>query len=125
MIKYVAFLRGINVGGKKLIKMEELRRVFDSLGFKNVSTYIQSGNVIFDATEVNPNLLAKKIENKLHKSLGHEVTVILKTLNVLKDILKRSPFKKINPGADVIMFVTFLSVEPATKPKLPLQSSTE
>ena len=61
MINYVAFLRGINVGGKKLIKMEDLSRVFVSLGFKNVRTFIQSGNVIFDAAETNPNVLAKKI----------------------------------------------------------------
>jgi len=51
MIKYFAFLRAINVGGKNLIKMEDLKKIFESLGFKNVRTYIQSGNVIFESSE--------------------------------------------------------------------------
>ena len=125
MINYVAFLRGINVGGKKLIKMEDLSRVFVSLGFKNVRTFIQSGNVIFDAAETNPNVLAKKIEKKIAESFGHEVPVLLQTLTELEAILKRDPFKKIKPGDEVMMFVTFLGAEPSTKPKLPLISSTE
>ena len=125
MIKYVALLRGINVGGTKLIKMEDLSRVFARSGFKNVRTFIQSGNVIFDAAENNPDVLAKKIEKKLLKSLGHEVTVIVRTIAELEDILKRNPFKKIKPGADVVVFVTFLSAEPNSRPKLPLISATE
>src|SRR2546425_2465522 len=125
MIRFVAFLRAINVGGRNLIKMEDLSRVFVRSGFKNVRTFIQSGNVIFDASETNPNVLAKRIEKKLHKSLGHEVTVIVRTIAELEDILKRNPFKKIKPGADVVMFATFLSAEPNSRPKLPLISSTE
>jgi uncharacterized protein (DUF1697 family) len=125
MIKYVALLRGINVGGKKLIKMEDLSRVFARSGFKNVRTFIQSGNVIFDAAQTNSDVLARKIEKKLLESFGHEVTVIVITIAELEDILKRNPFKKIKPGTDVMMFVTFLSTEPNSRPKLPLISSTE
>ena len=69
MIKYVALLRGINVGGRKVIKMDALARVFVSLGFKSVKTYIQSGNVIFDGPVTHSDVLVKKIEKKLHKSL--------------------------------------------------------
>ncbi len=125
MIKYVAFLRGINVGGKKLIKMKELARIFELLGSKNVRTYIQSGNVIFDSSEINRDVLARKIEKKILKAFGHEVAVVLQTIDELKEILRRNPFKKIKPGDDVIMFVTFLAAEPGGKPKLPLQSMTE
>jgi uncharacterized protein (DUF1697 family) len=125
MIKYVAFLRGINVGGKKLIKMEHLSRVFASMGFKNVRTYIQSGNVIFDSSEINRDVLVKKIEKKILKAFGYEVTVVLQTIDELKDILRRNPFKKIKPGDDVMLFVAFLAAEPGSKPKLPLQSLTE
>src|SRR5713226_6408063 len=107
MIKYVAFLRGINVGGKKLIKMEDLRRVVESLGLRNVSTFIQSGNVIFEASATDRSALTKKIEKKLLAAFGHDVTVVLQTIDELKDILKRNPFKKIKPGADVMMFVAF------------------
>ena len=81
MVKYIAFLRAINVGGKKLTKMEELRRVFETLRLKNVRTYIQSGNVIFDTTETDSDALATQIERKIHQSLGHEVTVLLRTID--------------------------------------------
>src|SRR6266576_4561263 len=57
MTKYVAFLRGINVGGKKLIKMDALGRAFQSLGFENVKTFIQSGNVFFDNAETDLDVL--------------------------------------------------------------------
>lgn len=125
MIKYIAFLRAINVGGRKLIKMEELRGVFARAGFKNVKTYIQSGNVIFDAAETNTNSLVEKIEKMLHKAFGHDVTVILRTMAELEDILRRNPFKKIKPDAEVVMFVAFLSAEPPTKPRLPIIAATE
>jgi uncharacterized protein (DUF1697 family) len=125
MIEYVAFLRGINVGGKKLIKMEALSRVFERSGFKNVRTFIQSGNVIFDAAEANTELLTNKIEKKILKSFGEDVTVVLQTVAELEKIVRRNPFKKVKPDADVMMFVVFLSTEPNSRPKLPLISATE
>ena len=121
----IAFLRGINVGGKKLIKMDDLRRMIESLGFKNVKTFIQSGNVIFDSPETDRKALVRKIERKLLKVFGHQVTVVLLTLGELKDVLKSDPFKKTKPGADVMMFVAFLAAEPETKTKLPLVSAME
>ena len=120
MTKYVAFLRGINVGGKKLIKMDALARAFQSLGFENVKTFIQSGNVIFDDAETDLDVLTKKIETIILKSFGFEVPVILQTVTSLQGILKHNPFKKLEPDSDVGMFVTFLSAHPPAKPKLPL-----
>jgi uncharacterized protein (DUF1697 family) len=125
MIKYVAFLRGINVGGKKLIKMEDLRRVVESLGLKNVRTFIASGNVLFETSQTNRDALTRKIEKKLLTAFAHDVPVVLQTIDELKDILTAGPFKKIKPSADVVMFVAFLAAEPKGKPKLPLQSATE
>ena len=125
MTKYVAFLRGINVGGKKLIKMEVLRGIFESLGFKNVRTFIQSGNVIFESAKTDGAVLTKKIEKGLLRAVGYEVTVVLLTIAELEDILRRNPFRKIKAGDDVMMFVVFLATEPLNKPKLPLQFSTE
>jgi uncharacterized protein (DUF1697 family) len=126
MTRYVALLRGINVGGKKMIRMEDLVRVFASLGFKNVRTYIASGNVIFDdPADTAPVVLVKKIEKKLLKSFGHEVAVILRTVDELKALVKRNPFKKVSTAGDVMLFVTFLAAEPKNKRKIPLQSSTE
>ena len=120
MTKYVAFLRGINVGGKKLIKMDALARAFQSLGFENVKTFIQSGNVIFDDAETDLDILTKKIEARIHKSFGFEVPVILQTVASLQGILERNPFKKVEPDSDLVMFVTFLAANPPAKPKLPL-----
>src|SRR2546428_8366057 len=93
MIKYVAFLRGINVGGKKLIKMEELSRAFGSLGFKHVRTFIASGNVLFEAAETDADVLARKIEKKVLKSFDEHVTVILQTVAELEKIVRRNPFR--------------------------------
>ncbi|HVS21318.1 MAG TPA: DUF1697 domain-containing protein [Pyrinomonadaceae bacterium] len=125
MIKYVAFLRGINVGGKRLIKMEDLRRVVESLGLKNVRTFIASGNVLFETSQTNRDALTRKIEKKLLTAFGHDVPVVLQTIDELRDILRRGPFKNIKPSPDVMMCVTLLTGEPKGSPKLPLQSAIE
>lgn len=125
MTRYVAFLRGINVGGKKPIKMKELAAVISAAGFKNVRTYIASGNVIFENSAKDPRRIAKNLENELLKSFGHEIKVIVRTIDELKAIIKRNPFKKEKPSADEMLFVTFLASPSATKPKLPLKSATE
>jgi uncharacterized protein (DUF1697 family) len=125
MTKYVAFLRGINVGGKKLIKMEDLRRVVESQGFKNVRTFIASGNVLFETSQTNRDALTRKIEKELLAAFGHDVPVVLQTIDELKDILRDGPFKKIKPGADVMMCVTLLAAEPKSSTKLPLKSAIE
>jgi uncharacterized protein (DUF1697 family) len=125
MIRHVAFLRAINVAGHKLIKMEELARIFASMGFRNVRTYIQSGNVIFDYASGNSAALRKKIEKTLHRVLGFEVTVILRPLAEIEAIVERNPFRKIKAGPDVMLFVVFLAAEPQSQPNLPLISTTE
>jgi len=125
MITYIALLRAINVGGQKLIKMEVLRRIFESLGLKDVRTYIQSGNIIFASTSTNSTALTRKIEKKLKEVTGHEVTVILRTFSEIEVLVKQNPFRKIKPGSDGVLFVVFLSAMPTTKPKLPLVSKPE
>ena len=125
MITYIAFLRAINVGGQKLIKMEVLRRIFEGLGLKNVRTYIQSGNIIFASTSTNSTALTRKIEKKLKEVTGHEVTVILRKFSEIEVLVKQNPFRKIKPGSDGVLFVVFLSAMPTTKPKLPLVSKPE
>jgi uncharacterized protein (DUF1697 family) len=125
MIKYVAFLRGINVGGNKLIKMADLRIVFERLGFKKVSTYIQSGNVIFEAKEADADALARKIEKRILQALGLEVKVILRTVGELQEDVKSDPFKAGEPSEDVVWFVTFMSQDPRNPPQLPFVIAKE
>src|ERR1700674_4550492 len=67
---YISMLRGINVGGHKPVKMDQLRKSFEALGFEQVQTYIQSGNVVFKTGKASPAVLSKKIEEKILKDFG-------------------------------------------------------
>ena len=77
-MKYVAFLRGINVGGKNKIKMETLREVCSALGFKNVKTYINSGNVIFETAKSDNQKLAAIIEKAIEKEFSLSIKVMIR-----------------------------------------------
>ncbi len=127
MTTYVAMLRGINVSGHKIIKMERLRAVFEELGFAHVKTYVQSGNVIFE-TDKTPAGLAGTIERKILAEFGFEVPVLTKSAKELKDIVGRSPFVK-DPAIDKAkLHVTFLANDPprnALELLQPLAAGTE
>ena len=91
MTQYVALLRGINVGGNNIIKMNALKACFESLGFKDVRTYIQSGNVLFRAAGSNQASLTKRIENALSKSFNYKSRVVLRSQKQLKAIVAKAP----------------------------------
>ena len=122
MIKHIAFLRAINVGGKNLIKMDELKKRFETLGFKNVRTYIQSGNVIFQSPTSDQNALAKKIENLLHKNLSSDVLVFLRTVEELNAIVKFDPYQKQKFKLETKLYITFIKDGLKQKLKLPFLS---
>ncbi len=82
--KYIAFLRGINIGGHN-IKMERLRELFSQLGFADVRSYIQTGNIFFETTETDRAALARKIELHLFAALGYEVPTFLRTVRETTD----------------------------------------
>jgi len=103
---FVAFLRGINVGGHIVVKAK-LQEVFASLGFQNVSTYKQSGNVIFETNSTDPKEIKTTIEEKLQGSLGFEVAVLIRTITQLKRIIDLDLFKDQNREGTSFM-VTFL-----------------
>jgi uncharacterized protein (DUF1697 family) len=109
---YIAFLRGVNVSGQKLIKMAELKALFEKWGYKNVRTYIQSGNVVFELPKTKNETLAKKIESQLEKALGYEVTVVVRTADEVKAIIAAYPFSKIKNHDTYRLNVAFLSAEP-------------
>jgi uncharacterized protein (DUF1697 family) len=91
-MKYVAFLRGINVGGKNKIKMETLREVCSSLGFSDVKTYINSGNVIFETAKTDEKRLAEKIESAIEKEFGLKIKVIVRSIAEIENIIANNPF---------------------------------
>jgi len=112
MNTYISFLRGINVGGHSKIKMKELIELYESLGLKNVKTYVQSGNVVFESNGNNINQIIKKIETGIQKKFGLDVKVIIRTPDEIKRIIKNNPFLK-RKGVDIIrLHVTFLSGKP-------------
>ncbi len=93
MTVYIAFLRGINVGGKNIIRMAELKQAFESIGLCYVKTYIQSGNVLFKSNEAEESL-CDKIEHMIGTVFGIPVNVILRTSTELEQIILNCPFSK-------------------------------
>ncbi len=107
-ITYVALLRGINVGGHKRIKMDDLRREFAAAGCREVETYIQSGNVVFAADESDADALAQTIERHLHGALGFEVSVILRTAAEMDAVVANNPFVG-HDDPDARPYITFMA----------------
>jgi len=91
MTKYIALLRGINVGGKNIIKMTDLKSSFEKIGFKSVSTYIQSGNVLFESSDPDTSSLELKIEKNLSKTFNYSSTVLVRSHSQIKQILSKVP----------------------------------
>ena len=91
MNHYVALLRGINVGGKNLIKMVELKRCFEGLGFTNVRTYIQSGNVLFSTEDSDQARLTGQIEDALSKTFDYRSRVVVRSDKQMKAIIASAP----------------------------------
>lgn len=90
---YIAFIRGLNVGGHLVIRMTYLRKIFESLGFTDVATYIQTGNVIFSSNETDKEKLAGQIEKKLKSSTGHQAKKFILTNDKLKKAASHNPFE--------------------------------
>ena len=87
-MKYVALLRGINVGGNNIVEMSKLKKAFQSLGFANVSTYINTGNVIFES---NKKELSKLIEKALFKTFGFQIRIVIRDAKNIQKLCKLLP----------------------------------
>ncbi|HMJ07890.1 MAG TPA: DUF1697 domain-containing protein [Pyrinomonadaceae bacterium] len=92
MPKYVALLRGINVGGNNMIKMEALREVFSAIGFKNVRSYINSGNIAFETKKTSDAKLTKTISDAIEVQLGKKVAVMVRAAQEIDEIISNNPF---------------------------------
>lgn len=123
MPKYVAFLRAINVGGHT-VKMDQLRELFVSLGFRNVETFIASGNVIFDSPSKNTAALEKKIETRLLQALGYQVATFIRSTAELAEIAQQQPFaaSELNSDGDVL-YIGFMAAVPSDAAKEKLLAS--
>lgn len=113
MAKKIAILRGINVGGKRKILMQDLKMLFNDLGFKNIETYIQSGNVFFDLDENQSDLeISKKIEQAIFRKYKFEVPVIVRSTKDLEMVVKNNPFYQENETDINQLHLTFLKESP-------------
>jgi len=106
-MRLVAFLRAINVGGH-VVKMDELRRLFEKLGFTNVETFIASGNVIFTSSSKDAKAIERRIEACLQKSLGYEVRTFVRTESEVARIAAYAPFKPAQLKGSAAFCVGFL-----------------
>lgn len=114
MPRFIALLRGINVGGH-VVTMDRLRTVFGSLGFAGVETFIASGNVIFETPLENAQALERRIERRLREALGYEVATFLRSPAELAAIASYEPFPAAEPVADRdSLYVAFLRAPPGT-----------
>jgi uncharacterized protein (DUF1697 family) len=110
--RYIALLRGINVGGHAIVKMAEVRRLFESLGLEDVVTYIQSGNVVFSARQADPARLARQLEKTLALVVGSQIKVFVLTPAELKAAAAHNPFAPERRDHEQRCHLLFLSAEP-------------
>jgi uncharacterized protein (DUF1697 family) len=108
--RYVALLRGINLGGRNRVSMSDLRALFSSLGAEDVATHVQSGNVIFKSAD-GPAKLTEAIEKRIHRDLDLSVTVLLRTRPQLVKVHAGNPFAK-GRKEPTKLHVTFLAEKP-------------
>jgi uncharacterized protein (DUF1697 family) len=108
MNHYVSMLRGINVGGQKRVSMQMLKETYSSMGFENIETYVQSGNVIF-SSETSALNAKEQIEKEIKHVFGFDVLVFIRTGNELGSLVSNQPFKQKDESK---LHVTFLSKRP-------------
>ncbi len=110
---YISLLRGINVSGKNPLAMPDLKRMYEGLGFGNVQTYVQSGNVIFDAPQQDAAALAELFQTQIRQSFGLDVPVIMRTPQEFRHILENNPFLTTRQESIETLHVTFLAAQPS------------
>lgn len=125
MSRHVAFLRAVNVAGHGRAKMSDVRDIFDEAGGKNVSTYIQSGNVIFDSRACDGPIVVAKATRGLRALLGEEPVIMLRTMRRLTDLVDSAPFTGFRMPEPAKRYVVFLLQKPKRLPEFPLISTVE
>jgi uncharacterized protein (DUF1697 family) len=108
MQTYIAILRGVNVSGKNSLKMVDLKNLMENLNYKNIKTYIQSGNVLFNSSAIDTKKIADKIEEKIKQQFGMLVPVIVMSKEELEQTFAINPFLKKVTGIEHL-YCTFLS----------------
>jgi uncharacterized protein (DUF1697 family) len=111
--QFVALIRAINVGGRSVVKMPELRQLFESLGFRDVATYIQTGNVAFKADSSSSKQLSGQLESSFEKTFGFKTMFFVLTPDQLKEAAANNPFEPERLDKEQHCHLMFLSDKPA------------
>lgn len=120
--RYVAFLRGINVGGHHKVPMADLRKKLEEMGFQHVVTLLNSGNIIFDAKTNNPEELEDLIARNLEITFGFPVPAIVRRAEMIGQLFNEDPFRDIEVTQDIRLYVSFLRKNTTSDPELPWTS---
>jgi len=99
--------------------MQDLVKLFESFGFSNVTTYLQTGNVLFDSDETGTDIILKVIDNGIFEEIGYKVTIMIRTRQELMDIVESEPYKDYN--GDVKYYITFLASKSKQTPPIPIR----
>lgn len=125
MTRYTAFMRAVNVAGHATVRMSDVRDAFAAAGCRNASTYIQSGNVVFESPSRDAEAILQGIRGTLRHLLDEEPVVLLRTVSEIEDLVRQAPFKALEGDPSVKRYVVFLSRRPRRAPRFPLVSSQE
>ena len=123
MTTFVSLFRGINVGGHQTIRMDELKDLHESLGLKDVVTYIQSGNVVFSSDDADLAQLPRQIEDGFAQKFGFHVKVIVRTSAELREIIANNPFQNHHMKESKWVVVMFLATRPESTAQEDLQKT--
>ncbi len=121
--KYVAFLRGINVGGHRQVPMADLRNELAKLGFENITTVLNSGNIIFDTKVGDLKSIERTISAHLETYFNFPVPTIVRKAGTIYGLFHSNPFKNVKLTEDIRWYVSFLKSDTNTDMKLPWTSS--
>ncbi len=112
MQTYIAILRGVNVSGHNKLPMKELKEMLEELGYGNIATYIQSGNAVFQYKKTSEDKLAAQIKEAIKTRFGHDVPVLVRTVDEMQSALKNNPFLMQKDIDTERLHITFLAHEP-------------
>jgi uncharacterized protein (DUF1697 family) len=124
-MRYVAFLRAVNVGGRGVVKMTDVRAAFEAAGCRNVQTFIASGNVVFDAPATLPVALRTRIAAAMTALLSAEPAILYRTVDELEALIASDPFDGTTEHGTLKLYVALMSKPPAPRPKLPFSDVKE
>jgi uncharacterized protein (DUF1697 family) len=123
MATFVSLFRAINVGGNNRVPMPELKALHEALGLKNLNTYLQTGNVIFESADTDTNQLAAQIANAVTQKFGFHVEVMVRTAAELKALVAKNPYLNQPTKEPQWLVVMFLASRPEEAAKQALRSA--